>query len=124
LQVGRYLAGTAWPCCCIELRSFLNSAGGHGFCRIGCRFLLSICSCTIAFARLGGFHAQRVIEAVEVVEETDGAQQFDDFTVVVEGFQFGELLVAEAVGVEGDGFGEADGGLFCRGEVFAGLPRR
>jgi len=73
---------------------------------------------------LGGFHAQRVIEAVEVVEETDGAQQFDDFTVVVEGFQFGELLVAEAVGVEGDGFGEADGGLFCRGEVFAGLPRR
>ena len=34
--------------------------------------------CAAAFAGFGGLHLERVVEAVEVVEEADGAEQFDD----------------------------------------------
>ena len=86
-------------------------------CRDDCRLRSAA-----AFAGLGGFHLQGVVEAVEVVEEANGAEELDDFPIVVERAQLGELLIAEAVSIAGDGFGEADGGFFSWGEVFTDLP--
>jgi hypothetical protein len=75
-----------------------------------------------AFAGFGRLHLQRVVEAVEVVEEADGAEQFDDLAFGVEAAQLGKLLVADGVGVAGDGFGQAQGGFFGGGEVVALRP--
>ena len=72
-----------------------------------------------AFAGFGWLHLEGVVEAVEVVEEADGAEQLDDFAFGVEAAQLGELLVGDGVGVAGDGFGETQGSLFGRGEVIA-----
>ena len=72
-----------------------------------------------ALAGLGRLHLQRIVEAVEIVEEADGAEQFDDLALGIEAAQLGELLVADGVGVARDGLGEAQRGLFGRGEVVA-----
>jgi hypothetical protein len=37
-----------------------------------------------AFARFGRLHLKSVVEAVEVIEESDGAKQFDDFAFRIE----------------------------------------
>src|SRR5271157_5539288 len=75
-----------------------------------------------AFAGLGWFHLEGVVEAVEVVEQANGAQQFHDLTFGVEASQLGKLLVADCMGVAGDGLGQAQGGLFCGSEVVALRP--
>src|ERR1017187_2099454 len=75
-----------------------------------------------AFTGLGRLHFEGVVEAVEVIEEADGAEQLHDFAFVVEGAQLGILLVAEAVGVAGDGLGESEGGFFSWGKVLAVRP--
>jgi hypothetical protein len=76
--VSRCLADIAWRCCSTELR---DSAGGYGF-GLG---LFGFRRCS-AFAGFGGLHSQGVVEAVEIVEEADGAEELDDFAIVVEGF--------------------------------------
>ena len=70
-----------------------------------------------AFARFGWLHLKGIVEAVEVVEEADGAEELDDFAFGIEGAEFGELVVGDGVSVAGNGFGEAQGGFFGWGEV-------
>ena len=62
---------------------------------------------------------ESVVEAVEIVEETDGAEEFDDFALGVERAEFGELRVGDSMGVAGDGLGKAESGLFGGGKVVA-----
>jgi len=75
-----------------------------------------------ALARFGRLHFERVVEAVEVVEEADGAEQLDDLALGVEAAQLGKLLVGYGVSIARDGFGEAQRSLFGRGEVVAAGP--
>jgi hypothetical protein len=46
-----------------------------------------------AFAGLGGLDLQSVVEAVELVEESDGRHQLDDFALVVKPAEAIEELV-------------------------------
>src|ERR1035441_5039327 len=91
----------------------LLSAGCVSFGRLGA---------ATAFPVFGRFHFEGVVEAVEVIEEADGAEQFDDFAFAVEGAQLGKLLVAEGVGVSGDGLGQSEGGFFGGGKIVALRP--
>src|SRR6516165_7684173 len=75
-----------------------------------------------AFTGLGRLHAQRIVEAVEVIEEADRAEQLDDLAFRVVGAEFGELLVSDGVGVAGYSLSQAQGGLFGGREVIAELP--
>jgi hypothetical protein len=67
-------------------------------------------------------HLKGIVKAVEVVKEPDGAEQFHDFTFRVEAAQVGELIVADRVGIAGDGFGQAQGGFFRGGKILALRP--
>src|SRR3984885_9249373 len=75
-----------------------------------------------AFAGFGRLHLERVVESVEVIEETDGAEEFDDFALGVEAAQVGELFASDGVGVARDGFGEAEGSFFGGSEIGAARP--
>ena len=69
---------------------------------------------------LGGFHFERIVEAVEIVEQPDGGGQFDDFALIEMLAQFGPEFVVHCRGVEGFAFGEFEGGFFARVEIGAG----
>ena len=74
------------------------------------RDVAAVCSAersAAAFAGFGRLHLQRIVEAVEVVEQPDRAEQLDDFAFGVEAAQLGELLVGDRVSVAGDGFSQA-----------------
>src|SRR5260370_38326226 len=76
-----------------------------------------------AFAGLGGLHLERVVETVEVVEQPDGAEQFNDFALGIKAAQLRKLFVGNSVGVTSHSFGQAEGGLFGGCKVLALLPR-
>src|SRR5438477_10272116 len=70
---------------------------------------MSLKAAKILFRR---FHAQGVVEAVEIVEQTDGGGQFDDLSFIEMGAQLGPQGVVHTVGIAGHAFGQAQGGFF------------
>ena len=69
---------------------------------------------------LGGLHLERIVEAVEVVEQSDGGGKLDDFAFVEVLAKTGPEFVVDAVGVEGFALGQFQGGFFTRVEIGAG----
>jgi len=64
---------------------------------------------------------QSVVEAIEIIEQADGADQLHDFAFVVKAANVGPKLVVNAMGIAGDAFGQAQRDfLFFReiGSVF------
>ena len=59
-------------------------------------------------------HVQRVVEAVEVVEQSDRRQQFDDLAFVVVLAQLLPELVVDAIGIERRTLGQFEWRLFRR----------
>src|SRR5207237_9510065 len=57
---------------------------------------MSLKAAKILFCRL---HAQGVVEAVEIVEQTDGGGQFDDLSFIEVGAQLGPQSIIHPVGV-------------------------
>src|SRR5579875_3300251 len=82
---------------------------------------LLLAGATAALAGLGWLHAQRVIKAVEVVEQADGAEQFHDLALGVILAQFGELRVGHRVRIARYCFGQPQSGFFGRRKI-AALP--
>ena len=67
----------------------------------------------------GGFHLQRIIEPVEIVEESNRCQQFDHFALIKMLPQFAPELVVDAVYVPGDPLRQAKSGFLAIGEIAA-----
>lgn len=74
-----------------------------------------------AFAGFGRLHLEGVVEAVEVVEETDGGHELDDLALVVEIAEPVDEFVGDVIGVEGHLLGERERGLLGMREVVAEL---
>jgi len=70
------------------------------------------------------FHLQRIIEAVEVVEQADGGCELYDFPFIEMTPQLCEQLVLNLVGVQSEAFGETQGGFFGGGKIAAFLEFR
>src|SRR5450631_1292686 len=88
-------------------------SGGCSFCR-GRR--------ATTFAGLRRLHLERIVEAVEVIEETNCAEQLNNFAFRIKTPQLGELFVAYCMGVTCHGFGQAQRSLFSQGEIVAPRP--
>ena len=65
------------------------------------------------------FHLQRIVEPIEIIEQSDGREQFDNFAFVEMLPQFRPEFIVDGVRVAGHAFREAQGGLFFFGEIAA-----
>jgi len=65
------------------------------------------------------FHPQRVVEAIEVIEQPNRRQQLDDLAFVVMLPQLGPELIVDFVGIASDSLGELQRSLFGLTEVRA-----
>src|SRR5256885_4155871 len=69
----------------------------------------------------GRFHAQGIVEAVEVVEQADGGGQLDDFAFLEMRTQLHPQSIIYLMGIAGHALGQAQGGFFGLGEIGAPL---
>ena len=67
----------------------------------------------------GRFHLQRIVEAVEIIEQSDGRQQFDHFTFIIVPAQTGPERVINLVSVSGHTLGETQRSFFFISEIRA-----
>ena len=67
----------------------------------------------------GRFHLQGVIEAIEVIEEADSRQQFNNLAFIKILLQFGPELVINVVGILGHALGQTQRSLLLAREITA-----
>lgn len=70
------------------------------------------------------FHLQYVIHAIEVVEQANRRDQFDDLAFIEMFTQIGPMLVIERLGIASHDLGQAQRALLALVEVGAGFEFR
>jgi|SRR5579872_3645715 len=69
----------------------------------------------------GRLHSQRIVEAIEIIKQADGRQQFDNLSLVEMQAQLRPELIVHGVRVPGDAFRQAERRLFPLREIGAAL---
>jgi hypothetical protein len=62
-------------------------------------------------------HSQSVVEAIEIIEQADGAHQFHNFAFIVKTANVSPQLVVDAMGIAGNALGQAQRDLLFFREI-------
>jgi hypothetical protein len=76
-----------------------------------------IANCYLLIALFRWLHLQRIIKAVEIVEQPDRSQQLDNLAFIKVFAQLGKKLIVDGVRVAGNAFRQAQRGFLFFREV-------